>query len=189
MVRGLPPCNAPSAGVSSIIVERAHELTRHPQAHFINNRTMEIFRAMGDGLADEVWRHVSVEAGGHDCKWQQISCRHLFPVLSLIHLSYPIPGTDALFPDNFCKQVVSVSPPLEEWRRFIYCRSLSGQILGQVDHFEGMDLTPFVDKLDALTLLRSCLRTVRAGGPRGITSASHASPSGKAGRELGMLVY
>ena len=34
-------------------------------------------------------------------------------------------------------EVQSLSPPLEEWRRFVYCRSMSGQLLGQVDHFEG----------------------------------------------------
>ena len=36
------------------------------------------------------------------------------------------------------QQVAGLSPPLDEWRRFIYCESLvSGQLLGEVDHFPG----------------------------------------------------
>ncbi|KAG1678055.1 hypothetical protein FOA52_000851 [Chlamydomonas sp. UWO 241] len=74
-------------GVPCVILEKAEALTQHPQAHFINNRTMEVFRHL-DGLADEV---------------------------------------------------ASLSPPLEEWRRFVYCRSMAGGILGEVDHFQGQD--------------------------------------------------
>ena len=54
------------------------------QAHFINNRSMEIFRPL-DGLAAEVAAH---------------------------------------------------SPPLAEWRKFVYCESLTGGIFGEVDHFQ-----------------------------------------------------
>ncbi len=54
------------------------------QAHFINNRSMEIFRPL-DGLAAEVATH---------------------------------------------------SPPLTEWRKFVYCESLTGRIFGEVDHFQ-----------------------------------------------------
>ena len=54
------------------------------QAHFINNRSMEVFRPL-DKLADEI---------------------------------------------------AACSPPLAEWRKFIYCESLTGQVFGQVDHFE-----------------------------------------------------
>lgn len=53
------------------------------QAHFINNRSMEVFRPL-DGLADEI---------------------------------------------------AARSPPLAEWRKFIYCESLTGRMFGQVDHF------------------------------------------------------
>jgi hypothetical protein len=36
------------------------------------------------------------------------------------------------------RQVSDLSPPLVEWRRFIYCESMvSGQMLGEVDHFPG----------------------------------------------------
>lgn len=60
-------------------------MPNHPQAHFINNRSMEIFRPL-DGLAAEVAAH---------------------------------------------------SPPLAEWRKFVYCESLTGRIFGEVDHFQG----------------------------------------------------
>lgn len=34
--------------------------------------------------------------------------------------------------------VSALSPPLAEWRRFIYCESMvAGQLLGKVDHFPG----------------------------------------------------
>ncbi len=58
------------------------------QAHFINNRTMEVFRQMrtkDSSVAAEVLKH---------------------------------------------------SPLLRDWRKFIYCESLTGNILGEVDHFK-----------------------------------------------------
>lgn len=54
------------------------------QAHYINNRTMEVFRGI-DGLA---------------------------------------------------AAVKARSPPLALWRKFVYCDSLTGPLLGSVDHFE-----------------------------------------------------
>lgn len=35
-------CLRLSSGVSHVVLERAAEHTTHPQAHFINNRTMEV---------------------------------------------------------------------------------------------------------------------------------------------------
>ena len=60
------------------------------QAHYINTRTMEVFRSMGGGLAAEVARQ---------------------------------------------------SPPLDQWRSFVYCESVTGNILGSVDHFPVRFLT------------------------------------------------
>lgn len=54
------------------------------QAHFINNRTMEVFRPL-DGLAEEIR---------------------------------------------------SMSPPLDQWRKFIYCERVTGHVYGEVDHFK-----------------------------------------------------
>lgn len=57
------------------------------QAHYINNRTMEVFRGVS-GLASAVKDR---------------------------------------------------SPPLALWRKFLYCDSLTGDVLGSVDHFEVSD--------------------------------------------------
>ncbi|GAQ79756.1 Monooxygenase involved in coenzyme Q (ubiquinone) biosynthesis [Klebsormidium nitens] len=77
-------------GVRSLLVEKRLHPTTHPQAHFINNRTMEIFRHMGD-VATTIGRE---------------------------------------------------QPPLEEWRRFIYCHTMTGTVLGQVDHFSDQTARP-----------------------------------------------
>lgn len=35
-------------------------------------------------------------------------------------------------------EVSAASPPLDQWRKFIYCAGMAeGQLLGQVDHFPG----------------------------------------------------
>ena len=69
-----------------VVLERAAALTQHPQAHFINHRTMEVLRHVGGGLAAAVVRQ---------------------------------------------------GPPLDQWRRFVYCESMTGGVLGEVDHFQG----------------------------------------------------
>ncbi|OAY32417.1 FAD-dependent monooxygenase apdD isoform X2 [Manihot esculenta] len=74
-------------GVKCAILEKSKTFSNHPQAHFINNRSMEVFRKL-DGLAEEI----------------QIS-----------------------------------QPPVELWRKFIYCTSLTGPILGSVDHMQPQD--------------------------------------------------
>ena len=72
-------------GVDSLLVERRSGPTTHPQAHFINNRTNEVFR--------------------------------------------PLLGLE--------RAVTASQPPLEDWRRFVYCtRMIGGVELGRVDHFE-----------------------------------------------------
>ena len=66
----------------------------HPpllQAHFINNRTMEVFRQM------RAW-------GGAGA--------------------------------TLASQVAEASPPLSEWRKFIYCETVTGRVFGEVDHFK-----------------------------------------------------
>ncbi|CAM6105238.1 unnamed protein product [Calypogeia fissa] len=74
-------------GIRSMLVERRSELSQHPQSHFVNNRTMEIFRKM-EGLESEI-KH-----------WQ---------------------------------------PPLDQWRMFVYSTTLSGPLLGTVDHYQARD--------------------------------------------------
>ncbi|XP_061338730.1 uncharacterized protein LOC133285505 [Gastrolobium bilobum] len=75
-------------GIKCSILERNKAFSKHPQAHFINNRSMEIFRKI-DGLVEEIQRS---------------------------------------------------QPPIDLWRKFIYCTSLSGSILGSVDHIQPQDI-------------------------------------------------
>ena len=37
---------------------------------------------------------------------------------------------------DLASQVVQRMPPLEEWRRFIYCSGMGAEVLGRVDHFK-----------------------------------------------------
>ncbi|MED6133990.1 hypothetical protein PIB30_033295 [Stylosanthes scabra] len=75
-------------GIKCAVLERTKTFSKHPQAHFINNRSMEIFRKI-DGLAEEIQRS---------------------------------------------------QPPVDLWRKFIYCTSLSGPVLGSADHMQPQDL-------------------------------------------------
>lgn len=42
-------------GVPCLLLERDAELTDHPRAHFINHRTMEIFRGLDGEAASRSW--------------------------------------------------------------------------------------------------------------------------------------
>ncbi|XP_022887617.1 uncharacterized protein LOC111403366 isoform X1 [Olea europaea var. sylvestris] len=75
-------------GVKCAVLEKNKAFSKHPQAHFVNNRSMEVFRKI-NGLADEI---------------------------------------------------MMSQPPVEFWRKFIYCTSLTGPILGSVDHMQPQDL-------------------------------------------------
>ncbi|VVA92426.1 unnamed protein product [Arabis nemorensis] len=79
-------------GVECALVDKATSFSKHPQAHFINNRSMEIFRKL-HGLAEEIERS---------------------------------------------------QPPVDLWRKFIYCTSLSGSTLGTVDHMQPQDFEKVV---------------------------------------------
>ncbi|XP_050205589.1 uncharacterized protein LOC126655439 [Mercurialis annua] len=79
-------------GVECAILEKNKVFSNHPQAHFINNRSMEIFRKL-DGLAEEIERS---------------------------------------------------QPPVDLWRKFIYCTSLTGPIIGSVDHMQPQDFEKVV---------------------------------------------
>ncbi|KAI3467674.1 hypothetical protein Pfo_024337 [Paulownia fortunei] len=79
-------------GVKCAVLEKSSAFSRHPQAHFINNRSMEVFRKL-NGLADEILRY---------------------------------------------------QPPVDSWRKFIYCTSLTGPVLGSVDHMQPQDFDRIV---------------------------------------------
>jgi hypothetical protein len=36
--------------------------------------------------------------------------------------------------DGLAEEIESSQPPVDLWRKFIYCTSLSGSILGSIDH-------------------------------------------------------
>jgi len=77
------------------VIEKNVKFTRHPRAHFINNRTMEIFRKL-DGLAGDIERS---------------------------------------------------QPPVDLWRKFVYCTSLSGSVLGSVDHMKPEDFDKVISPI------------------------------------------
>ncbi|KAF8755819.1 hypothetical protein HU200_011291 [Digitaria exilis] len=82
-------------GIKCAVIEKNVEFTRHPRAHFINNRTMEIFRKL-DGLAGDIERS---------------------------------------------------QPPVDLWRKFVYCTSLSGSVLGSVDHMKQEDFDKVISPI------------------------------------------
>ncbi|CAD6210922.1 unnamed protein product [Miscanthus lutarioriparius] len=82
-------------GIKCTVIEKNVEFTRHPRAHFINNRTMEIFRKL-DGLAGDIERS---------------------------------------------------QPPVDLWRKFVYCTSLSGSVLGSVDHMKQEDFDKVISPI------------------------------------------
>ncbi|KAA8529739.1 hypothetical protein F0562_034161 [Nyssa sinensis] len=79
-------------GIKCAVLEKSKSFSKHPQAHFINNRSMEVFRKL-DGLAEEILRS---------------------------------------------------QPPVDLWRKFIYCTSLTGCVLGSVDHMQPQDFEQVV---------------------------------------------
>jgi hypothetical protein len=42
--------------------------------------------------------------------------------------------------EGLSEEIETKQPPLEHWRRFVYCTTLAGRVLGTVDHLqpEGM---------------------------------------------------
>uniref|UniRef100_A0A5B7BW30 FAD-binding domain-containing protein n=1 Tax=Davidia involucrata TaxID=16924 RepID=A0A5B7BW30_DAVIN len=79
-------------GIKCAVLEKSKSFSKHPQAHFINNRSMEVFCKL-DGLAEEILRS---------------------------------------------------QPPVDLWRKFIYCTSLTGSVLGSVDHMQPQDFEQVV---------------------------------------------
>lgn len=119
-------------GVQHMVLERSHQLTQHPQAHYINNRTMEV-------------RTVTSSTNTPQQRGWLVSLATSCPFAEHnVHTSKPATAIKLVAVQVFrglgdlCSRVKARSPPLEQWRRFIYCESMaSGQLLGQVDHFPG----------------------------------------------------
>lgn len=83
----------------------------------------------------------------------------------------------ALLPQVFrplgglASEVAQLTPPLEHWRRFVYCQSMAGRLLGAVDHFPGQEhptspLSPEpLAHLPQNRLLQLLAKRVEAAGP------------------------
>ncbi|KAB5545192.1 hypothetical protein DKX38_013304 [Salix brachista] len=84
--------NALISRIKCSVLEKSKSFSHHPQAHFINNRSMEVFHKL-DGLAEEIQRS---------------------------------------------------QPPVDLWRKFVYCTSLTGPVLGSVDHMQPQDFEKVV---------------------------------------------
>lgn len=99
------------------------------QAHFINNRSMEIFRPL-EGLANEI---------------------------------------------------AAYSPPLAEWRKFVYCESLTGRVFGQVDHFQVSlikTLSPHASTCTAVALHAVLQRIAQSASPDWMCTLRHIKTQG-----------
>ncbi|KAI8463562.1 MAG: hypothetical protein J3K34DRAFT_526882, partial [Monoraphidium minutum] len=142
-------CLLSAYGVRHVVLERAAALTQHPQAHFINHRTMEVLRHLGGGLSEAVSR---------------------------------------------------ASPPLRQWRRFLYCDSMTGGTLGEVDHFPGQE-RPFLEDAspEPVThlsqnrllplLLRRAAAAAAAGKPAGGGGGGGGGGSIGGGGSLGEVLF
>jgi hypothetical protein len=135
-------------GVRHVVLERAAGLPQHPQAHFINHRTMEVRRGRpGPRPACarcEARRRAAAGAGawgGADAAGGRARGQHRTPRLrgAAPPPTPPSPPTQVLrhLGGGLAAAVVRAGPPLEQWRRFLYCESMTGGVLGEVDHFPG----------------------------------------------------
>ena len=70
------------------------------QAHFINCRTMEVFRQIPSGFVEG---------------------------------------------NSLAEDVRQASPPLDHWRKFVYCQSMTGRVFGDVDHFQVTEVSSYHD--------------------------------------------
>jgi 2-polyprenyl-6-methoxyphenol hydroxylase-like FAD-dependent oxidoreductase len=108
--------------VPCLVLEKSPSLTTHPQAHFINHRTMEVFRSLK-------YNNTLQLSSGHSS------------LSSFSSSSPPSPSSPPSY-TSLASEIEELMPPLSEWRRFIYCCSMVGgsdedQVFGTVDHFPG----------------------------------------------------
>ncbi|CAN4124347.1 unnamed protein product [Withania somnifera] len=125
-------------GVKCAILEKNKAFSTNPQAHFINNRSMEVFRKL-DGLGDEILRS---------------------------------------------------QPPVEFWRKFIYCTSPRGHTLGVVDYMQPQELAdinvmyvkPWVIHAEVAEKFLSCNNRIILAGD----AAHRFPPAGGFGMNTGI---
>ncbi|XP_078434282.1 FAD/NAD(P)-binding oxidoreductase family protein isoform X2 [Wolffia australiana] len=71
--------------------------------------------------------------------------------------------------DGLAEDIERLQPPLDHWRKFIYCTSLSGTVLGSVDHIKPQDFErttspTFVAHLSQYKLTRLLLKKLENNG-------------------------
>lgn len=49
--------------------------------------------------------------------------------------------------DGLAGEILRHQPPVDLWRKFIYCTSLTGQVLGSVDHMQPKGASQFLQLL------------------------------------------
>lgn len=80
-------------------------------------------------------------------------------------------------------------PPLEEWRRFIYCHTMTGTVLGQVDHFSDQTARPNLSPVSVAhfsqnKLVPLLLRSAKAlGNKAGVSAHELDRTAGRAGED------
>lgn len=108
-----------STGVKCAVLEKSSGFSRHPQAHFINNRSMEVF-AFSFVLL--VWKCLE------DIESLLIKVELLFWVDYSCQVFRKLNG--------LADEILRYQPPVDLWRKFIYCTSITGPVLGSVDHMK-----------------------------------------------------
>ena len=124
-------------GVRSVVLDKGPGPPTHPQAHLINNRTMELLRS----LALPTNAH-SNAAGGTDSASPAARRGSANSTAVPDHCDarkWMAEGTVAA-------AVRAAAPPFEQWRHFRYVDGLvDGTEFGAVDHFPGaLPVAPFI---------------------------------------------
>jgi hypothetical protein len=107
--------------VRHVVLEKAQTLTDQPQAHFINHRSMEV-TAPANGLFHG----------------RQLSAAVYLSLLWCPRLTIAAAGIQIFRSmDGLADEVRQLSPPLDQWRSFVYCTGMLQHIYGAIDHFPG----------------------------------------------------
>ncbi|KAJ0480474.1 hypothetical protein HanIR_Chr13g0632091 [Helianthus annuus] len=49
--------------------------------------------------------------------------------------------------DGLAEEIQRSQPPIELWRKFIYCTSLTGSVIGSVDHMQSQDFDQIASRV------------------------------------------
>ena len=130
------------AGIKCAVIEKNVKFTRHPRAHFINNRTMEVCMLTNALQRCYLIFMCVVLGGGFTGGWHFQIFRKL---------------------DGLAGDIERSQPPVDLWRKFVYCTSLSGSVLGSVDHMKPEGQSSSSDVEQCLAPLCICCLTTTFG--------------------------